>query len=361
MFVAVLASLPPRETGRREMIEDASPPDYLRADGYLKTLIGARALASALELGLVDVLVEGDQDLATISRLTGLGQRSASILVQLLVGAGVVRRHDALVGLDARFREVLAYRDLIETKLELCALLLPDLADGFTRLLADRDGFMASSRVFDLFRYDLCLDPTPENLQHTRRWMRLTTVLTRYEAAPFLDLLPCDRFLRALDIGGNSGELARHLCQRNPQLRVTVFDLPVVCYIGAEFLSEAPERERIEFLPGDALRDPLPRGVDLVCFKSILHDWPEASAREFLARAATALAPGGILAIFERGPLELERLPGYADIPILLFAGFYRSPVYYARVLEHLGLESIDLVRVDLDAPFHLVTARKPG
>ncbi len=338
-----------------------TPPDYLRADGYLETLIGARALASAFELGLVDVLLECDKDLATLSRLTGLRQRSMSILIQLLIGTGVVRHHDGLVGLDARFREVLAYRDLIETKLELCSLLLPDLADGFTRLLADPAGFMARSRVFDLFRYDLCFDPTPENLAHTRRWVRLTTVLTRYEAAPFLDLLPCDRFVRALDIGGNSGELAKHLCQRNRQLRVRVFDLPVVCRIGAELLREAPERERIDFLAGDALRDPLPRDFDLICFKSVLHDWPEATAKEFLARAVTALAPGGMLAIFERGPLELERLPGYADIPILLFAGFYRSPVYYARVLEHLGLGSIDLVRVDLDAPFHLVTAHKPG
>jgi hypothetical protein len=73
------------------------------------------------------------------------------------------------------------------------------------------------------------------------------------------------------------------------------------------------------------------------------------------------LAPGGGLLIFERGPLEPGgRMPGFAQIPVLLFGCYYRSPMFYARALEGLGLTAIDLVRVELDQPFYLITAHKP-
>jgi hypothetical protein len=53
-------------------------------------------------------------------------------------------------------------------------------------------------------------------------------------------------------------------------------------------------------------------------------------------------------------------MPGFAQIPVLLFGCYYRSPMFYARALEGLGLTAIDLVRVELDQPFYLITAHKP-
>jgi len=339
-------------------------PAYLRVDDYLESLVGARALASALELGLIDALIGGAGAPRALGAALGLGERALALLTGLLCATGVLQApgDTGQVALTPGFRADLAFRDLIETKLAFCALLLPDLADGFTRLLADPQGFMAGSRVFELFRYDRCFAPTAANLAHTRRWMRLTTVLTRYEAPVCLDLYDCGAHRRVLDIGGNSGEFMRQLCARQSRVHAIVFDLPVVCRIGAEHLADRPEAGRITFLPGDARHDPLPPGQDLICFKSVLHDWPEADAQGLLARAVRALAPGGTLLIFERGPLDPgARVPGYAQIPVLLFAGFYRSPLFYARCLEGLGLVALDLIRVDLDTPFHLVVARKPG
>lgn len=342
-------------------------PAYLRVDDYLETLVGARALASGFELGLIDALIPGGCERRVLTGTLGLSDRSLALLTGLLCATGVLGAVGPGVGeaeavaLTPGFRAALAFRDLIETKLAFCALLLPDLAEGFTRLLADPQGFMASSRVFELFRYDLCVEPTPVNLAHTRRWMHFTTVLTRYEAPVCLDHYDCGGHRRVLDIGGNSGEFMRQLCRRHAQVRATVFDLPVVCRIGAEHLADTPEAARVAFVPGDARRDALPAGHDLICFKSMLHDWPDADARALLARATQVLTPGGTLLIFERGPLEWAgRLPGYAQIPLLLFAGFYRSPMFYAQALEGLGLTAIDLVRVELDQPFFLITARKP-
>lgn len=352
----------PAEAGGAAPTAPAPRLAYLRVDAYLESLVGARALASALELGLIDRLAQGDAALSALARACRLGSPALELLSGLLSAAGVLWRDGERVGLTPGFREVLALRDLIEVKLELAAALLPDLALGFTRLLADPAGFMASARVFDLFRYDLCMGETPEHLARARRWMRLTTVLTRYEAPVLLDLYPCGGHRRVLDLGGNSGEFLRQACARHPDLAGTVFDLPAVCRVGAEHLAGTPEAGRIAFCAGDAHRDPLPGGHDLVVFKSVLHDWPESLAAGLLAAAVQALTPGGTLLVFERGPWSPDQgLPGYGQIPVLLFATFYRSPMIYARALEGLGMQGLDVQQVRLDFPFFLLTARKPG
>jgi SAM-dependent methyltransferase len=121
--------------------------------------------------------------------------------------------------------------------------------------------------------------------------------------------------------------------------------------------------DRISFIKGDALADVLPTGFDLITFKSMLHDWPEKEAKQFIARASRSLEPGGRLLIFERGPFEVgETTLSYSMIPFLLFFRSFRSPEVYVEHLEDLGFQDIRTQRIDLEMPFFLVTGiKKPG
>ena len=47
-------------------------------------------------------------------------------------------------------------------------------------------------------------------------------------------------------------------------------------------------------------------------------------------------------------------------IPNLLFLHFFRAPRFYTRSLSALGLQDINVQRVELEMPFHLISARKP-
>jgi hypothetical protein len=139
-------------------------------------------------------------------------------------------------------------------------------------------------------------------------------------------------------------------------------DLPLVCEIGMEHVLLHPERERIGFLAGDARRDPLPAGCDLVSFKSMLHDWPEAEAQRFVARAVEALEPGGSLLVFERAALDVAaRPPSFGQLPVALFFRSYRAAGSYRRMLEECGLLDLQVQELALDVPFLLVTGRKPA
>ena len=192
--------------------------------------------------------------------------------------------------------------------------------------------------------------------------MKLTTALTKYEAGAALHHYDFGTHRRMLDIGGNSGEFVLRLCKGHPELRAAVMDLPVVCEFGQDHILPEPERDRISFVPGNALTDPIPGGFDLISFKSMLHDWPEIDAVRFVDRAAEALEPGGTLLIFERGPLDFAAgSPPLSLLPILLFARSFRGPSLYEEELEALGFADIEVRDVELETCFFLLTARKPG
>lgn len=338
----------------------ASYRDYLQVERYLADMVGARALSSGFELGVIDALLGQPQSRLELQQGLQRDARGLALLLGMLAANGVVVEQDGQWRLAAEFRTALAYRDLMVEKLGFAHLVAPDFTELFSVLLAEPQRFFERARLFALFSYQRCFEATPENVAATQRWMRITTALTKYEAAACIAHYDFARHRRQLDVGGNSGEFALRVCRQHPQLRATVYDLPVVCGIGEKHVAQAPEGARIGFARAPRDQVQLPGGHDLISFKSMLHDWPDAEMLGFLAAAHAALEPGGRVLIFERGPLETGpgRVP-YATLPFLLFFRSYRSAETYCGHLEKLGFRDIQTQVVELDMPFILISAAK--
>ena len=337
--------------------------DYLCIEPYLVSILGCRALSTAFEIGLIDRLEQVDvlslTELRTLNLAMPLG---LDWLLAELHRAQVLRRNEGGVALMPAFRRALAYRDLLRVKLDFAHFAAHDYIDHYTAMIRDPGAFMSRASMFRLFSYDRCFELTAENLQHTRRWVRVTTALTRYEAPVCFAHYDLGPHRRMLDVGGNSGEFAWRACCQQPGLEATVVDLPVVCEVGRQHLAVEPEGSRVQFHPANALIDPLPTGRDLISFKSVLHDWPQAEATQLLTRAIEALPPGGSLLIFERTGVDFSELtPTYGMLPLLLFFHNYRDATFYTEVLATLGMVRIEVRRIELDMPFWLITANKPG
>ena len=336
-------------------------PAYLCVDEFMRDLVGARGLQSAFELGLVDHLLKNQPiDLQSAAVSSGLDARALQLLLGILEANGVIEVQAGNIALSEPFVTALRYRDLLQAKLDFAAMVAPDFLELFSRLLTEPEAFFQRARIFELFSYDRCLVSTPENLAATRRWMRFTTVLTRYEAQVCIERYDFSACRRVLDVGGNSGEFALHICRKHRSLRATVLDLPVVCEIGRTHLAAAPEAARIDFVETDSPDRPFPAGFDLVCFKSMLHDWPDAEMRHFLELAYQALDCGGRLLIFERGLIEAGagQIP-YSLVPIMLFFRSYRLPQEYVRDMEQIGFRDIRVETIELEMPFMLISAQK--
>jgi isopentenyl-diphosphate delta-isomerase type 1 len=332
--------------------------DYLRVDRFLRDIVAARSLATAFELGLIDHLgrqTEAGRD--EISNVLGLDGPGLGLLLGLLRQNRVIEEANDHIRLTAEFIKALAFRDLLEAKIFFASVGLQDFTRLFTILIARPDQFFQHAAILNFFGYNRGVEETSKARESTARWMRITTVLTRYEAGVCLAHHDFSGYRRVLDVGGNSGEFMLQVCRRFPDLRATVFDLPVVCDIGRTHVDRQPERSRIEFIKGDARQDTFPGGFDLVCFKSMLHDWPDGPAEAYLAKAVRSLQPGGTLLIFERSAIPEESPPvSYAAVPLTLFFRCYRSPEWCGERLARLGFQDIQIQRIELDMRFSLIT-----
>jgi ubiquinone/menaquinone biosynthesis C-methylase UbiE len=335
--------------------------DYLCVDFFIKDIVNARALATALELRLIDYVVKNQPvSLDELKKGFKGNAQGPPLLLDLLTANNVLEDSKGEIRLTQPFEKALQYRDLLEAKLEWASFVLPDFMHLFTTLIHSPDRLGSNARISDFFCYHRSFEASPENYELTKRWMRITTTFTKYEAQVCMKYHDFSRYRRILDIGGNSGEFALQICKRCQKISATVFDLPLVCDIGLEHIRSEPEADRISFMKGNALTDPLPEGFDLITFKSILHDWPEEEAKQFIEKASQSLEPGGTLLIFERGPLEVrEKTFPYSMIPLLLFFHSFRSPVIYEEHLRDLDFQDIKIEKIILETPFYLITATK--
>ena len=335
--------------------------DYLCVDDFLPDFLAARCLGTAFESGLVDdFLAHGTASPEELADRFGADRRGMALLLDQLLANRVLVDRGGRFGLSEAFLHALSYRDLLELKLELANFCAYDILSLFPDLVFRPREFAGKSGFYGLFAYDRCFERGEEAVRTARRWMRITTVLTKYEAQACLKYHDFGGCRRIMDVGGNSGEFALRICRSHPGVEAVVFDLPLVCEIGAAHLQAEPEAPRISFVKGNALVDDWPGGFDLVSFKSMLHDWPDDLAGELLARAAGALRPGGTVLIFERSPLAPRGMPlPYSLIPFLLFHHSFRPPGFYADRLRALGFSKVEVRQIDLEMPFHLVTGTR--
>jgi acetylserotonin N-methyltransferase len=107
------------------------------------------------------------------------------------------------------------------------------------------------------------------------------------------------RFRTFVDLGGATGHLAIAACQRYPNLRAVVFDLPDAVSLAEEIVGASLVADRIGIVAGDFFVDRLPEG-DLYALGRIVHDWSEEKIDRLLARIHERLPADGALLIAEK-------------------------------------------------------------
>lgn len=106
---------------------------------------------------------------------------------------------------------------------------------------------------------------------------------------------------RLLDIGGNTGKWAIACLRHDPEVEVTIVDLPGQLRNAEQNLRAAGQVERVAFHETDLLDDstPLPRGFDAIWISQLLDCFSEAQIAAILRRCGAALEPGGRIYILE--------------------------------------------------------------
>jgi ubiquinone/menaquinone biosynthesis C-methylase UbiE len=191
------------------------------------------------------------------------------------------------------------------------------LHDAMTRVNMDVVHEICYRGMFDLDR--ALRDGTPAGLKTLGDWKTFYEGLSSleprareswlafdhyYSDAAFPAALPlvfASRPKRLLDVGGNTGKWAIECARFDPEVRVTIADLPQQLELARKTIRERRLEHRVAFLDIDLLDEtrPFPAGFDAVWMSQVLDCFSEPQIVAILRRAAAALASGGFLYILE--------------------------------------------------------------
>jgi len=106
---------------------------------------------------------------------------------------------------------------------------------------------------------------------------------------------------KIFDVGGNTGKFALFCVQNNPQVSVTILDLPGQLEMCAQNIKAAGFENRISGYPINLLDETcsFPQGADIVWMSQFLDCFSETEIISILKRAQKALSATGAICILE--------------------------------------------------------------
>ncbi len=286
--------------------------DLMRlANGYAES----KVLLVANELGLFTAIGDGGKGADSLATACGVTREGMKLLLQALVGLGLVRA-DAGRYWNSRLGAKYLDGRSPTAVTNLLWLLNHHWSDWTGMVQAIRRGRSGWAPVTKTAAF--------------RRRFALAMHERSYVLAPrTLDGIRLPRgATRLLDLGGGSGAYSIALAQRHPDVHVLLVDQAVS--VARRHINEAGLRDRVAVRQGNVLTAPLDSGFDVVLLSNLLHDLSEAENRELLRRVHDALRPGGKIVIVEYFLNPAGTLPAEAAVFSLLMYAFTPTGRSYA-------------------------------
>jgi hypothetical protein len=256
---------------------------------------GAKALLSAIEMGLFTELAQGAESFESLSGRLGLHPRSARDFLDTLVALGFLEREGDRYGNTAETGLFLdrAKPSYIGGILEMANHRLYPFWGHLTEAL--RTGQPQSEikggnpGVFET----LYADPA-----RLKEFLSSMTGISRGANIAIAQQFPWQNYHSFVDVGTAQGDLAAQIAKANAHLQGTGFDLPEVAPIFEAYVAGLGLDDRVAFVPGDFFKHDLPK-ADVVLMGHILHDWDLPTKTMLIDKAYAALPPGGAFVVYD--------------------------------------------------------------
>ena len=161
-----------------------------------------------------------------------------------------------------------------------------------------------------------------------------------------------DKPKRLLDVGGNTGRFAIQCAKFDPEVRITIMDLPQQIELARPIIQQSGFNERIDFVATDVLDESksFPKDYDVLWMSQFLDCFSEKEIVSILKRAVKVMRPETTLCILE---LLWDRQPNETAAFCLQQTSLYftciangNSQMYHSgdllRCLNESGLKVIE-------------------
>ena len=317
---------------------------------------GSAVLFAALEHDLFTVVqsVGASATAANVAQRMGTDERGVRLLLDACVAIGLMEKQEDV------------YANPPATRMTLVSGAPHDL----TRAIRyNRDVYPAWGRAGELVRTGKPVESPEihlgEDKARTRRFvmsMHGRAMGIGRDVIPMLDLTACRA---VLDLAGGPGTYAVMMAQANPKLTCVTVDLPGVSAVAAELVGASDVASRVTCRAGDYHTDTYEaEAYDAVTIFGALHQESPTQIRDILARAYSALKPGGLIYILDMMTDATHTAPTFSALFALNMAlttehGWVFSDDELKGWLCESGFVSAETRPAPPPMPHWLVTAHK--
>ena len=278
---------------------DQHTSDSQEAARELFALIFSKVVTQCLgvvaELGIADLLKDGECSTADLARESGAHEPSLYRVLRMLTGHGIFEESSPGVFRLTSHGEPLR-ADSPNTLRDFAIFAAHPVHNAAYSALGHtvRTGENAfkhahGSEVFEYFRRD------PEFFSVLNAAM----VANSHREAPAIGAAYDFSGLRTVaDVGGGLGFLLSEVLRRNPSQRGVLFDLPEVV-AGARATFEAADQLDRVTLQGGSFLESVPLEADAYMMKYVIHDWDDARAATILRNCRRSMMPDGKILVIE--------------------------------------------------------------
>lgn len=342
------------------MAEDISVPDPTIVLDLIEAFRRSKTMFAAVSLGVFDALNATPKSLDTLTKELNTNSDALKRLLDGCVGLQLLQKTHtgdyattpaAAVYLTAtsprRFTGYINYSNAVLWKL--WGNLEDAIREGTNRW---KQTYGWDGPLFDHFFH------TPKALREFLMGMNGFGVLSSPYVVTAVDL---SQFRKLIDLGGATGHLAIAACQRYPELKAVVFDLPAALPLAQEMISKSSVASRVTVAGGDFFADELPTG-DLIALGRIIHDWSEEKIHRLLRRVYDRLPQQGAILLAEKLLQEDYNGPRAAHMQSLNMLacteGKERTLTEYEALLHQAGFR--DVIGCRTSSVIDVVMAFKP-
>jgi O-methyltransferase domain len=318
--------------------------EILAVVGMLRGQGLPRAVETAAELGIPDLVADGPRSIDDLAEATGSHAPSLYRLLRALAAHGVFEELEG-----QRFAQTPRSATLTSTH----PRSLRDTARMFGSEWQRRSwaAFPHSIRTgrpsvdavygMSLWQYFEDVDPAAGAV-----FDAAMTGESSHLAPAILAAYDFSAFATLVDVGGGHGHLLAAVLQANPRLRGVLFDRPSTVAALHDDLRVPEAAERVEVVAGSFF-DRVPAGADAYLVKFVLHDWDDASAGQILGRLREAVPAHGRLLVMERLLSRATDFPAAALLDLAMLknhAGRERTEDEFRVLLSGAGFQLTHVV-----------------
>jgi demethylspheroidene O-methyltransferase len=317
----------------------------------------SQVLMAFVQLDLPNHLSDRPRSLQDLSLRLSMPADRVRVLCQAATALGLMKRtrdgRYALGRLGAALPGVPGLAQMIRHH----DVLYRDLADPVAFF---RDGSDTELAGFWPYVFGATGQIDPETAATYSELMAQSQSLVAEETLRHVDLRGIDTLL---DIGGGTGAFLAAVGLAHANLKLHLFDLPMVAEGAAARFATAGLSERATISGGSFRTDAIPTGADAISLVRVLYDHTDETVRMLLTKAHAALPSGGRIIVSEpmSGGARPTR-PGDAYFALYCMAmgtGRARSAEEIGAHLAHAGFSRVKLRKTGRPFITGIVEAQK--